>query len=62
MAGRRTALSMLAEHGRVHAVATPDDAYAGMLGAWKTSSAAWRAPLSGAAEGCTGLGSVRRIR
>ncbi|MFD8992275.1 MobF family relaxase [Streptomyces goshikiensis] len=33
--GRRTALSMLAEHGRVHAVATPDDAYAEMLGAWK---------------------------
>ncbi|MFD9033303.1 MobF family relaxase [Streptomyces sp. NPDC059567] len=33
--GRRTALSMLAEHGRVHAVATPDDAYAAMLGAWK---------------------------
>ncbi|AVZ77990.1 hypothetical protein SLUN_38850 (plasmid) [Streptomyces lunaelactis] len=33
--GRRTALSMLAEHGRVHAVRTPDDAYAAMLGAWK---------------------------
>ncbi|MER5555967.1 MobF family relaxase [Streptomyces sp. NPDC002793] len=33
--GRRTALSMLAEHGRVHAVATPDDAYAEMLGAWR---------------------------
>jgi hypothetical protein len=33
--GRRTALSRLAEHGRVHAVRTPDEAYAAMLGAWK---------------------------
>ncbi|AZM64986.1 MULTISPECIES: MobF family relaxase [unclassified Streptomyces] len=33
--GRRTALSMLAEHGRVHAVRTPDEAYAAMLGVWK---------------------------
>ncbi|MER5617595.1 MobF family relaxase [Streptomyces sp. NPDC002215] len=37
--GRRTALSMLAEHGRVHAVRTPDDAYAAMLGAWKDTVA-----------------------
>ncbi|MCX5278261.1 relaxase domain-containing protein [Streptomyces virginiae] len=37
--GRRTALSMLAEHGRVHAVATPDDACAAMLGAWKDTVA-----------------------
>jgi conjugative relaxase-like TrwC/TraI family protein len=37
--GRRTALSMLAEHGHVHAVRTPDDAYAAMLGAWKDAVA-----------------------
>jgi len=37
--GRRTALSMLAEHGRVHAVRTPDDAYIAMLGAWKDTVA-----------------------
>ncbi|MGW6570056.1 MobF family relaxase [Streptomyces sp. NPDC054975] len=37
--GRRTALSMLAEHGRVHAVRTPDDAYSAMLGAWKDTVA-----------------------
>ncbi|HEY9372301.1 MobF family relaxase [Streptomyces sp.] len=37
--GRRTALSMLAEHGRVHAVRTPDEAYAAMLGAWKDTVA-----------------------
>ncbi|WTB73747.1 AAA family ATPase (plasmid) [Streptomyces cellulosae] len=36
--GRRTALSMLAEHGRVHAVRTPDEAYAAMLGAWKDTA------------------------
>ncbi|MFB8314693.1 MobF family relaxase [Streptomyces sp. NPDC055961] len=33
--GRRTALSLLADYGHVHAVRTPDDAYAAMLTAWK---------------------------
>ncbi|WP_331743899.1 relaxase domain-containing protein (plasmid) [Streptomyces sp. NBC_00873] len=37
--GRRTALAMLAEHGHVHAVRTPDDAYAAMLGAWRDAVA-----------------------
>ncbi|MFR9758179.1 MobF family relaxase [Streptomyces sp. TR06-5] len=32
--GRHTALAALAEHGRVHAVHTPEEAQAGMLGAW----------------------------
>ncbi|QKV95252.1 AAA family ATPase [Streptomyces sp. NA02950] len=36
--GRRTALAMLAEHGRVHAVRTPDEAYAAMLAAWKDTA------------------------
>ncbi|MFB6509110.1 hypothetical protein [Streptomyces virginiae] len=37
--GRRTALSIVAEHGRVQAVCMPDDAYTAMMAAWSDTAA-----------------------
>jgi conjugative relaxase-like TrwC/TraI family protein len=39
--GRRTALAMLAEHGRVHATDTAEEATAAMLAAWDTARVRW---------------------